>query len=238
MIARASGRPEEAFALLRHALRLALEHDLTEQAALAYGNLSDACFLTDRYSEALDALAEALVLARRIGSRNRELFILAETSYALAMSGRWEEALAIYQELPEDQLRTNTGLASVLSGVLEILIHRGRVEEARSLFARPEYLRHVPELQDRAIYAGARAALFHAEGRYREALEAGAEDASARSRCRPAGRQAGPRLGGRLRARARRERACRRAAFDGSRSYRLDCGRPSSRPTRTASAPG
>ena len=43
--------------------------------------------------------------------------------------------------------------------------------------ARPEYLRDVPELQDRAIYAGARAALFHAEGRYREGLEAGAETA-------------------------------------------------------------
>jgi tetratricopeptide (TPR) repeat protein len=118
LIARASGRPEEVFALVRHALRLALEHDLTEQASLAYVNLSDACFRTDRYSEALGTLADGLVLARRIGSRHRELFTLAETSYALAMSGRWEEALAIYEELPEDQLRTNSVLASVLSGCL------------------------------------------------------------------------------------------------------------------------
>jgi tetratricopeptide (TPR) repeat protein len=173
-LARASGRPEEVFALLRHALRLALEHDLTEQASVAYGNLSDACFRNDRYSEALDALADALALARRVGSRNRELFMLAETSYALAMSGRWEEALAIYEELPEDQLRTNAALTSVLSGVLEILIHQGRVEEARSLLALPEYLLHVPELQDRAIQGGARAALLYAEGRYRDAFEAGA----------------------------------------------------------------
>ncbi len=176
-LARASGRPEEVFALLRHALRLALEHDLTEQASVAYVNLSDACFRTDRYAEALDALADALTLARRIGSRNRELFMLGETSYALAMSGRWEEALATYQELPEDQLRTNSALASVLSGVLEILIHQGRVEEARSLLALPEYLLHVPELQDRVIQGGARAALLYAEGRYRDAFEAGAEAA-------------------------------------------------------------
>jgi tetratricopeptide (TPR) repeat protein len=176
-IATASRRPEEAFALTRHALRLSLEHDLTERASHAYVNLSDGCFRNDRYSEALDALADGLVLARRIGARNRELFLLAETSYALAMSGRWEEALAIYMELPEDQLRTNGALASVLSGVLEVLIHQGRVEEARSLFALPEYLLHEPELQDRAIYAGARAVLLHAEGRYGEAFEAGAEAA-------------------------------------------------------------
>jgi class 3 adenylate cyclase/tetratricopeptide (TPR) repeat protein len=177
-IARASGRPEEAFALLRHALRLALEHGLTELASLAYINLSDSCFRNDRYSEALDALGDGLVLARRIGSRNRELFMLAETSYALAMSGRWEEALAMYAEMPEDQLRANTALSSVLSGVLEILVHQGRVEEARSLFALPEYFLRSAELQDRAIYAGARAVLLHAEGRFREAFEAGAEAAT------------------------------------------------------------
>src|SRR5207253_6939538 len=160
-----------------HALRLALEHDLTEQAPLACINLSDSCFRNDRYSEALDVLADGLVLARRIGSRNRELFLLAETSYALAMSGRWEEALAIYEELPEDQLRTNAALSSVLSGVLEILVHQGRIEEAGSLLALPEYFRDVPELQDRAIHAGARAVLLHAEGRHQEAFEAGAQAA-------------------------------------------------------------
>ena len=177
MLARAGGRPEESLALTRHTIRLALEHDLTEQASLAYINLSDSCFRDDRYSEALDALGDGLVLARRIGSRNRELFILAETSYALAISGRWEEALAIYQELPEDQLRTNAGLSSVLSGVLEVLIHQGCIEESRSLLALPEYFRDVPELQDRAIHAGARAALLYAEGRHEEAFEAGAEAA-------------------------------------------------------------
>jgi class 3 adenylate cyclase/tetratricopeptide (TPR) repeat protein len=176
-LARASGRPEEVFALLRHALRLSLEHDLTEQASVSYVNLSDACFRSDRYSEALEALADSLTVARMIGSRNRELFILAETSYALAMSGRWEEALVIYEELPKDQLRTNGALASVLSGVLEIMIHQGRIEEARSLVALPEYFREVPELQDRAIHAGARAAFLYAEGCHREAFEAGAEAA-------------------------------------------------------------
>jgi predicted ATPase/class 3 adenylate cyclase len=176
-IARASNRPEEAFALLRHALRLTLEHDLIEQASLACINLSDACFRSDRYAEALEVLADGLTRARRIGSRNRELFMLAETSYALAMGGRWEEALATYQEMPEDQLRTNSSLASVLSGVLEVLVHQGRVDEARSLLALPDYSLHTGDLQDRAIAAGARAALLHAEARYREAFEAGAEAA-------------------------------------------------------------
>jgi tetratricopeptide (TPR) repeat protein len=173
LLARASGRPEEEFAFQRHAIRLALEHDLQEQASVAYGNLSDACFRNDRYAEAIEALAEGLALAQRSGSRNRELYALCEMTYAVAMCGRWQEALAIHAEFPEDQLRANNGLASSLSGVLEILLHRGRVADARSLLNLPTYLETVPEIQDQAIYAGARAALLYAEGSHVEALESG-----------------------------------------------------------------
>jgi tetratricopeptide (TPR) repeat protein len=181
-IAVASGRPEEELALRRHALRHALEHDLLDAAGTAYGNLSDACFRGDRYAEALDALTEALALARRIGDRQTELYVLAETSYALSMSGRWQEALAVHSELPEEQLRTYLSLTSTLSGVLEILIHRGRVSDSRALFSLFDYVKGVPDLQDQAIYQGARAALLHAEGRYDDALEAGSEAARLGSR--------------------------------------------------------
>ena len=217
-IARASDRPEEAFALLRHALRLALEHDLTEQAALAYGNLSDASFRSDRYSEALDALADGLVLARRIGSRHRELFMLAETSYALAMSGRWEEALAIYagaargsaanehqpRERPQRGARDPDPPRAGRGGSFPL----------RPARVPPD----VPELQDRAIHAGARAALLHAEGRHREAVEAGAEGREVRGRCSvPVSRASSRASSGRSppRSRSARTRGRRSAAFDG-----------------------
>jgi class 3 adenylate cyclase/tetratricopeptide (TPR) repeat protein len=177
LIARRSGRPEEALALLRHALRLALEHDLTESALVAYGNLSDFCFHGDRYGEALEALANALALARRRGDRPRELYVLAETSYALSITGRWQEAFAAFGELPKGEASAVGNVSSVLNGVVEILVHRGRLEEARALQSNFGRLEGSSDLQDRAIFAGSRAALLHAEGRDAEALAAGAEAA-------------------------------------------------------------
>jgi hypothetical protein len=92
------------------------------------------------------------------------------------MTGRWDEAVAIFDELPEEQLRTNINLASVLCGILEIFLHRGQLERARELLSYFAYLESEVR-QDRAIHAGARAALLHAEGMLREAIEAGSEAA-------------------------------------------------------------
>ena len=97
-----SGRKEEALALMRHALRIALENDLSEPAALSYGNVADVCFTLDRYGEALELEQEALALARRMGIRRLELFSLSELSYVLTMLGRWDEALAWYMEIPAE----------------------------------------------------------------------------------------------------------------------------------------
>ena len=174
-LARAGGRPEEELALTRHAIRYALEHDLATNVAMNYGNLSDACFQGDRYGEATDVLHEALTLARRIGDRRSELFVLAEMSYALTMTGRWEEALAAYDELPEELLRVSGTLASVLTGVLEIYLHRGLLTEARELLSFFGFIEESIDIQDISIYAAARAALFHMEGRFGDALEAGLE---------------------------------------------------------------
>jgi class 3 adenylate cyclase/tetratricopeptide (TPR) repeat protein len=173
LLVTASGRPEEELALRRHAVRHALEHDLLEAASIGYGNLSDACFRGDRYGEALEALGEALALARRIGDRHSELYVLSETSYALSMSGRWQEALAAYHALPEEQLRKTITLTSTLSGVLEILIHRGQAAQARELYSLFHYVEGTLDLQDQAIYRGGSAALLYAEGSHTDALKAG-----------------------------------------------------------------
>ena len=175
MLARLTGRPEEELAFHRHALRYALENDLpVRHIATGYGNLSDACFAYDRYGEALEALTEALALARRGGDRPSELYALSETSYALTMTGRWDEAVVVFDELPGEQLRTSSSLASVLTGVLEVFVHRDRLERARDLFELFDYLENEIALQDRAIHASARAALLHAEGRFDEAADSGA----------------------------------------------------------------
>jgi class 3 adenylate cyclase/tetratricopeptide (TPR) repeat protein len=168
------GQTEERAALVRHALRLALEHDIPDQALRAYSNLSDLAFRRDRYGEALEHLAENLALARRVGSRRRELFALAESTYPLFMSGRWEEALAAFGELPEEQLRTNSDLTTPLQSVLEIHLHRGQLEEARAVLDLFAYLEEgTDDMQNRSMYAGARAAVLRAGGHLAEALAAG-----------------------------------------------------------------
>ncbi len=85
---------------MRHALRIALENDLSEPARVSYGNVADVCFTLDRYGEALELEQEALALARRMGIRRLELFSLVELSYVLTMLGRWDEALAWYWRSP------------------------------------------------------------------------------------------------------------------------------------------
>jgi class 3 adenylate cyclase/tetratricopeptide (TPR) repeat protein len=177
-LSRAAGRPEEALALYRHAVRYALENDLAEQAANGYANLSDSCFASDRYEEALDALGEAVPLARRSGERAAELFALSETTYALTMTGRWDEAVAIFDELPEEQLRSNSNLVSVLSGVLEIFLHRGELGRSRDLYSWFDYV-PTEDRQAHAVRMATQAALMHAEGRFGEAVAAGRDAAGA-----------------------------------------------------------
>src|SRR5262249_15263818 len=57
-------RPEEASALLRHALELALEHDLAAATLRAYFNLSYVAANRERGDEGRDVLERSLALAR------------------------------------------------------------------------------------------------------------------------------------------------------------------------------
>jgi tetratricopeptide (TPR) repeat protein len=173
MLARARGRPQEERAYLKHALEYAVEHDLPIGTATALGNLSDAFFNGDRYAEALEALAEGLAIARRMGLRRGELYGLSETSYALSMAGRWQEAISTYEQIPSDRLGVGGQLASVLTGIVEIFVHRGQLPDAHELFAAFAHLEGSIDVQDRSFFSAARAVLGYAEGRYAEAVEDG-----------------------------------------------------------------
>jgi hypothetical protein len=63
---------------------------------------------------------------------------------------------------------------SVLTSVLEIHIHRGQLEQAQRLYSLFSRLETSADLQEQGIYRSATAALRRAEGRFSEALEAGA----------------------------------------------------------------
>jgi class 3 adenylate cyclase/tetratricopeptide (TPR) repeat protein len=166
-------RPVEAFALLRLAHDTALEHELHAQASVAAGLLSDFEFRRDRYSSSVAYLERSLDLGRRIGDRRREWFALSEMSYALAMLGRWDDALVRLAEIPDEQIGTNSELGSVLSGVLELYLHRGELDRGRTLLARfDEVGQSSSQVQMQGCYQGAVAALRFAEGNASDALAA------------------------------------------------------------------
>ena len=170
----ASGRhPEEARGLFQLSLELANRHELREDASRACSNLSDLAFRRDRYVDALAHLEQAASVARVIGSRPHEWFALSESTYPLYMLGRWDEAMAVYAELPEERLPDGGTLLSPLSSILEIHAHRGDLDAARRLLAIYHRLEESADVQERAGYAGATACIRFFEGRYAEAVAEG-----------------------------------------------------------------
>jgi class 3 adenylate cyclase/tetratricopeptide (TPR) repeat protein len=165
---------EESLGLLRHALEIALEHDLAEEASTCYFLLSDRSFRTDRYAEALGYLDESLTFDRKIGHRRYELATLSERCYPLLMLGRWDEALAIRDEFTEEQLNSGGVVLSVLQAGVEIYCRRGRLDDARHLLALFGRLEESSDVQDQGTYLAAVSAIRRAEGRLEEAIEAGA----------------------------------------------------------------
>ena len=164
-------RPAEARGLLQLSLTTALEHELTSQAIASSLNLSDLCFQRDQYADSLAYLEQGLELGRRIGDRGREWFALSEMTFAFAILGRWDEALARLEELPDDQLG-GTQMCSVLTGVVDIRLARGELEAARQLLARYEEVGRTIDVQSQNAYLAGTAAIRLAEGNPREALVA------------------------------------------------------------------
>jgi tetratricopeptide (TPR) repeat protein len=159
---------------VKHALEVALEHDLAEHASTCYFLLSDSCFRRDRYADALAYLDESLALARKLGSRPFEWAVLAERTYPLFMTGRWDEVLATTDEFTQAQVDAGGVVLSLLQSGVEVHVHRGELDEARRIFALFSRLESSTDVQDRCAYLAATAALRRAEGRLEEAVSAGA----------------------------------------------------------------
>ena len=167
------GHPAEANALLRQALRIAVDSDLAEDAAVVYFLLSDGRFRSDEYAEALGYLDEVLALSRKLGDRPTEWAALSERAYALFMLGRWDEARASSEEFTPEQIVAGGVMLSLLQVGVEIHVQRGELDDARRVFAMYQHLDESSDVQDRAAYLGSRACLHRAEGGLREALADG-----------------------------------------------------------------
>jgi class 3 adenylate cyclase/tetratricopeptide (TPR) repeat protein len=180
VLAATRGRRQESRMLLSAAVEVALEHGFVERAGVCLGNLSDQAFAVDRYEEALGHLARVLELARKSGARPNEWFGHSESTYPLFQLGRWDEAMAAFAEVPREQLPSGHTLISPLTSILEIHLNRGQLDDARRLL---EIFSRLPtsfDVQERVGYAGAAAAVAHAEGRYADALELAEQAVAAR----------------------------------------------------------
>ena len=167
------GHIEEGDALLKHGLELALEHGLAQDAATCYFILSDKCFRTDRYRDALDYLDRSLEQIHKLGSRPHEAAGLAERTYPLWMLGRWDEVIATETELDKEMLDAGGVVLSLLQSGVDIYLQRGQLDEANRLYHLFDRLEGSSDIQEQSTYAAVRATLFRAEGRLEEALAAG-----------------------------------------------------------------
>ena len=172
VLAAQAGRLHEAVAFGKQALELALLVN-SESLGTIYFNLSDLELQRDRYENALSYLQHGLEFVRRRGSRLNEWATLAESTYPLYMLGRWDEALAAAALIPEDRLQESVTL-SLLSSVLEIEIHRGRVEEARRVLSL--YPETSADVQELTSYLAGRATVLFGEGRARGGARSGSRD--------------------------------------------------------------
>jgi tetratricopeptide (TPR) repeat protein len=170
IVADTMGRSEESIALLKHALELALENDLPWAALRAHANLGDTLARRERFDEALENHRAEAALAARVGGTRWQRMSLADSAYILGVRGAWDEAVAIATEVLGD---SQAGYVwALFSLVSEVYVPRGALDDAKDLLAALSRAESSADVQERAAYAAAKAALLRATGNPSDALAA------------------------------------------------------------------
>jgi hypothetical protein len=165
------GRWNEATALLRHALAIALEHDKPSAALRAYNNLVDFADGTDRFADADELVREGVALSRRVGNRYWESSLLGHV-YPKYSLGLWDELVASLDEIPPDEfVRARLGFnQGYVAYGTAVEVHRGDVEAATRRLERFAELQTSADVQEVAEYACGAATLHLATDDPKEAL--------------------------------------------------------------------
>jgi tetratricopeptide (TPR) repeat protein len=85
-------RHEEGIGVLRQALTLAQQYDITGNVLRAMVNLAQISIERDHLAEAVEEVNEALVIARERGDRQWELRLIGQQVWPLTILGRWDDA--------------------------------------------------------------------------------------------------------------------------------------------------
>ena len=168
-IVAATPAPAEARALLRHALD-PLEND-SPAATVSYIILSDAASSGTATPSRSTHLEQALALSRRLGNRRTEWSVLTEMTYPLSCSAAGTGARPDGGNPGRAPRHQRLTISSILTGVLELRLHRGELDQARVAARTATTSSHERQrFRCKCGYAAAEAAVRLAESRPADAL--------------------------------------------------------------------
>ncbi|HZD17907.1 MAG TPA: adenylate/guanylate cyclase domain-containing protein, partial [Actinomycetota bacterium] len=135
LIADANERHEEALALLKRALELALDHDVGLGALRAYNNLSYVMFGRDEYEAARQYQEAGLALAERLGVRGNLMFLRGHLAASLWLRGEWDALAALDEDLraASEAQQFYGGNESLAAWIIELAVARGLTDRARRM---------------------------------------------------------------------------------------------------------
>jgi class 3 adenylate cyclase/tetratricopeptide (TPR) repeat protein len=142
----------EADALMRQALRIALEHDLVADALRAYNNLVVLLDNGDRAEEVGPLLEDALAMARRRGDRFWEVRLGAALLSDLRVRGRWDDVDELAGSMPVPDRVTDHTLAVGVIELARIAADRGDAARAAELIAHIDADGTSPDLHQRHLH--------------------------------------------------------------------------------------
>lgn len=103
LVAAMGGRAEEASDLADLSLRIAVDHDLPEQTALAYRRRANICEYAADYTGEAAAHLQAISYCRSLGERSGEISCLSCLANACFRTGEWKDALETANSVLKDR---------------------------------------------------------------------------------------------------------------------------------------
>jgi tetratricopeptide (TPR) repeat protein len=167
------GRTEEALALLKHSLQVALDHDLPAAGLRAYVNLSNLMDELMRLDEAKAYQTDGIALARRVGIRWAEWWLLGHLVHTYAYLGEWDAAEATAAEIPDPDEISDARIGTSIAGtaLARILAARGEIQRAEAMIERLWLpLLDSSDVQTAASAAASASTVDVAAGRHEQAL--------------------------------------------------------------------
>jgi class 3 adenylate cyclase/tetratricopeptide (TPR) repeat protein len=163
----ARGRRTEAEVLIRGALTVALEHDLTERACASCISLATTLEEEDRIEPSLEMYEQAEGLMQRGGDRPNAVGARLNRILGLLELGRWDEVETMfteYLEVDAEELGSRLWPGAVAVNAAWLYVLRGEAAVALRLVEQSAPLVAHAQLEMRSQHDAARAAVANAEG--------------------------------------------------------------------------